>query len=124
MNIIDLFKSWGMYDNAPQVKEFYISFLPTKYKTNPKNVFCKCMDGKIMGYWFNGMIGQEARQSGILFYLDVDSDKYMDDEQKARRKEEQYFFNNWHPERGADGEIDLRETIILNIIRPEITSRY
>lgn len=124
MNVIDLFKSLGMYNNAPQMEEFYISFLPSEYKTNPKNVFCKLKNNKIFGYWFDGMIGRESQQTGIFFYLDVDSEKHMDTEQKIRRKKDQYFFNNYWPKEGNVGEIDLQTTIILNIERPEITSKY
>ncbi len=122
MNIIDLFKAWGMYDNAPHLKEFYIAFLPDKYPSNPKYIFCKYINGKIFGNWFNIVKDQKCIQEGILFYVDIDNEKHMDAEQKIRRKKDQFFFNNYWPKPGETGDIDLYETIRVNIIRPVITS--
>ena len=106
MNIIDLFKALGFYDNKPQLTRFYLRY---EGIGGLKTDLIYIKDNKI---WHEG-----ERGSGILFYMDVDNESFMNIAEKQSRKRSNYFFNNIWPEEGGVGTIDQQETIIQNFER-------
>ena len=123
MNVIDLFKALDFYNNKnPSLKAFYLAFKNQESEFKPPYAYFVAGHGSFVGYWFHEIKDQQANQSGIFFIYDLDGRMHMDAEEKKRRIANDYYFNNYWPKRGGDGEIDLEATIRLNLIAPTITS--
>lgn len=109
MNIIDLFKELGYYDNNPQIDAFTLVVID-KYGYTPDlyhNIYIK---GGVVWHSENELSSNSMRSSGIFFYMDINNPQVQRN-LEWRMEHPGHRFNNYWPKHGETGVIDMHGSI-------------
>jgi hypothetical protein len=106
MNVIDVFRALGMYDNKPQLKSFFLAFKKAQYVAGKEYRWLTVGNGVVHAQ--SGRSLEEGPgSSGIFFYMI----KGVGGSLEGHFRDDASRFNNFWPDHGGTGEIDVEETI-------------